>query len=154
MTEELKPVKKSLAVPLVLLLSVGVLIVVAALGSFGKRKAALSSFSPSEIQGEAVPAIVQLARESTPQFMPGEQTRPAVSAISTIPLRPACLYANQVYSEGAVRPVRGLVLICVERVWIPDDTSGELVWEPLSSPRLTIFRQATGLSASPIKAAR
>ena len=146
--------KKSLAVPLVLLLALGVLIVVAVLGSFGERKTVSSSFGPYGVQGEAVPGIAQSALESLPQYMPGEQTRPAANAITTVPLRPACLYANQVYSEGAVRPVRALVLICVQRVWNADDSTGELVWEPLSSPRLTTFRQATGLSASLIKAAR
>jgi hypothetical protein len=154
MTEELKNVKNFPAVPLILLLLIGVLIVVAVLGTLERRKTAFSSFGPSAVQGEAVPGIAQSALESLPQYMPGEQTRPAANAITTVPLRPACLYANQVYSEGAVRPVRALVLICVQRVWNADDSTGELVWEPLSSPRLTTFRQATGLSASLIKAAR
>jgi hypothetical protein len=153
MTEELKNVKKSLAVPLVFLLLVGVLIVVAVLG-IGKRKTVSSSFGPSAVQGEAEPGIAQSALESLPQYMPGEQTRPAANAITTVPLRPACLYANEVYSEGAVRPVRALVLICVQRVWNPDDSTGELVWEPLSSPRLMNLRQATGLSALLVTAAR
>jgi hypothetical protein len=127
--------------------------VVAVLG-IGNRKTVYSSFGPFGVQGEAVPGIAQSALESLPQYMPDEQTRPAANAITTVPLRPECLYANQVYSEGAVRSVRALVLICVQRVWNPDGSTGELVWEPLSSPRLTTFRQATGLSASLIKAAR
>jgi hypothetical protein len=154
MTEELKSVKKSLAVPLILLLLVGVLIVVAVLGSFGKRKMVSASFGPNAVQGDAEPGIAQSALDSVAQYMPSEQTRPAANAPTTVPVRPACLYANQVYSEGAVRPIRALVLICVQRVWNADDSTGELVWEPLSSPRLTTFRQATGLSASLIRAAR
>jgi hypothetical protein len=80
-------------------------------------------------------------------------SKPDVEAASIKPAaRSTCAYEGKEYSEGAVKQVGQVPLVCVERDWgTTFDTPGkprELVWEPLSSQRLSQFRRITGLPAS------
>ncbi|MBY0365117.1 MAG: YnjH family protein [Burkholderiaceae bacterium] len=76
-----------------------------------------------------------------------------LTAAQAKPIASACSYEDKSYSEGAIRQVGRVALICVEREWgirfAPGDDrhSRELVWEPVNSPRLSALREATGLGA-------
>ncbi len=58
-----------------------------------------------------------------------------------------CKYEDKDYTEGAVRQVGNIALVCTERAW-GIHVSGEprtLVWEPITSKRIAPYLKATGL---------
>ena len=65
----------------------------------------------------------------------------------------ACSYEGKDYSEGAIRQVGKVSLVCVERNWgvhissPGQPESRELVWEPLDSDRIAGYRNITHLSS-------
>lgn len=75
-----------------------------------------------------------------------------MAAAQIKPIAQACSYEDKSYSEGSIRQVGKVALVCVEREWgVRDFTAGdnkqprELVWEPVNSQRLSTYRKATGL---------
>lgn len=62
-----------------------------------------------------------------------------------------CKYEDKTYSEGAIRQVGKVGLICVQREWGIHNMNDPvvLVWEPITSQRIETYRRATRLSAGP-----
>jgi len=70
----------------------------------------------------------------------------------------SCKYEDKTFSEGAIRQVGRIGLVCVRPEWDIKrvrvvgqgnaNAEPSLVWEPLSSPRLEAYRGATHMPAN------
>lgn len=77
-----------------------------------------------------------------------------MTAAQLKPVAPSCSYEDKAYSEGAIRDVGKVTMVCVERDWGVKSFESktvnalrELVWEPLSSKRIATYREVTGLGS-------
>ncbi|HYD60565.1 MAG TPA: DUF1496 domain-containing protein [Noviherbaspirillum sp.] len=63
-----------------------------------------------------------------------------------------CRHEDKAYSEGSIIQVNKTALICTPREWgvrSTEDGPADLVWEPVASQRLWLYRKATNLSPKP-----
>lgn len=57
-----------------------------------------------------------------------------------------CRYEDKNYTEGAIRQVGNIALVCVDKPYgFKMEGKTQLVWEPVTSKRLESYRQITGL---------